>query len=112
MATSSIADKEFIGVIFSAQYCPPCHGFVEPLAAFYQEAKKDARFEFILVNCDKGEQEYNETLKSMPWVSAVPYLSEEVIEKLEDASDASYLPKVAVFSVAKGFERPVVYDIK
>ena len=42
----------------------------------------------------------------------MPYASEDVIERLEEASDASYLPKVAVFSVAKGFERPVVYDIK
>ena len=42
----------------------------------------------------------------------MPYAAEDVIERLEEASDASYLPKVAVFSVAKGFERPVVYDIK
>ncbi len=49
----------------------------------------------------------------MPWVSAVPFDgADEVVERLEEASDASYLPKVAIFSVAKGFEKPVVYDIK
>ena len=51
-------------------------------------------------------------MKSLSSFTAVPFAAEEIIEKLEDAAEASYLPKVAVFSVAKGFDKPVCFDIK
>jgi len=35
-----------------------------------------------------------------------------LIELLEDKCEASLIPKLSIFSVEKGFERPVVFDIK
>ena len=35
-----------------------------------------------------------------------------MIAYLEEGGNANVLPKIPVFSVAKGFERPVVADIK
>ena len=65
-----------------------------------------------MVNCDKREQEYTDCLKELNAFTTVSFNSEEIVEKLEDAAEASYLPKVAVFSVAKGFDKPVCFDIK
>ena len=104
---------QYVGVVFSAQYCPPCEKLIEPLKAFYTEFSKDGKFEMILVNCDKREKEYTEHLKSMDWCHALPYdVDDEFLEKLETAANADVIPKVAVFSTLRGFERAVCDDIK
>ena len=51
---------KYIAVAFTAQYCPPCEAFYEPLKKFYDEASKDGSFELISVNCDRRELEYAE----------------------------------------------------
>lgn len=47
---------KYVGVLFSASYCPPCHGFLQPLQDFYQEFNKTGAkvFEVIWVSCDKN----------------------------------------------------------
>ena len=35
-----------------------------------------------------------------------------LVEQLEDKCEASLIPKLSIFSLEKGFERPVVVDIK
>ena len=103
----------YIGVIFTAHYCPPCQKFMEPLKAFYDEFAKDGKFELVLVNCDKREKEFHIHLKEMEWCYALPFnATDQVIFNLEDICYANVIPKLSVFSVAKGFEKPVVNDIK
>ena len=49
----------------------------------------------------------------MEWSHSIPFnVDPEVVDKLEDASNADIIPKVSVFSVVRGFEKPVVADIK
>ena len=40
----SVYDVQYVIVAFSAQFCPPCEGFHEPLKKFHDEFKKDGRF--------------------------------------------------------------------
>ena len=47
----------------------------------------------------------------MDWCLTVPFDANEVVEKLEDAANASTLPRLAVFSIEKGFEKPVVENL-
>ena len=101
----------YVGVLFTAHYCPPCTRFCEPLKAFYEEFSKDDKFALIVVNCDKREKEYAECIKDLPW-PAIPYHCTELAEKLEDKAEASTLPKLAVFSVDKGFSSCLMKDIK
>ena len=35
---------KYVGVVFAANYCPPCKKFYEPLKAFYDEFRKDGSF--------------------------------------------------------------------
>ena len=49
----------------------------------------------------------------MDWCHALPFnVDEEILAHLEDASNASAIPKVAVFNIMRGFEKPVCEDIK
>ena len=34
----------YVGVVFSADYCPPCQKLLEPMKEFYQEFSKDGAF--------------------------------------------------------------------
>ena len=67
----------------------------------------------MIVNCDKTEAQYAEHLKLYSWCKAMPFdAPPTLIENLEDACDASLIPKLSIFSLEKGFEKPVVFDIK
>ncbi len=103
----------YIGVLFSAEYCPPCQRLMEPLKNFYEEFSKDGQFELVMVNCDKREKEYVEHIKQMDWCYSVPFdVAPEVIIRLEDLAQASSIPKLAVFSKASGLDKFAVLDIK
>ena len=66
-------EVEYIGVLFTAEFCPPCKRLLEPLKTFYDEMVKEGKFELVIVNCDKREKEYAEHLKSMDWCLALPF---------------------------------------
>ena len=103
----------YIGVVFSAKYCPPCERLMEPLQKFHEEFSQGQKFELVCVNCDKRELEYKEHLKEMSWCWTLPYNApDELIARLEERSNASVIPKISIFSVAKGYEKPTVIDIK
>ena len=66
-----------------------------------------------MVNCDKRELEYKESLKDYSWCYTLPYdTSDSIIAKLEEKSDASSIPRISIYSVSKGYEKPSVIDIK
>ena len=105
-------DTKYIGVLFTANYCPPCHALLEPLQNFYNEFKPKG-FEIVMVNCDRNEQNYAELLKEHEFLHALPFNCEDsIIEELEDKAYANVIPKLAVYSVQKGFKKCVVQDIK
>ena len=58
-------DLQYIGVFFTALYCPPCQAIQEPLKAFYEEYKKSGKFEMVMIGCDKREREFSEHLKEL-----------------------------------------------
>ena len=106
-------DLQYIGVFFTALYCPPCQAIQEPLKAFYEEYKKSGKFEMVMIGCDKREREFSEHLKELQWVHAMPHdAADELVAAIEDAANAETIPRLSIFSVARGFEKPVVADAK
>ena len=66
-----------------------------------------------MIGCDKREREFSEHLKELDWVHAMPYdAPEELVIAIEDAANAETIPRLSIFSVARGFEKPVVADVK
>jgi len=64
---------KYIGIYFSAHWCPPCKGFTPILGTLYETMKeKGKNFEVIFASSDKNEAQFNEYYAEMPWL-AIPY---------------------------------------
>lgn len=50
----SLADKEYVMLYFSAQWCPPCRAFTPSLVEFYDNHKSSGKFELIFVSYDRS----------------------------------------------------------
>lgn len=60
----------FIGVLFTAHWCPPCKIFLPKLIDFYTDLQIEEKpFEIVLVPMDKDPSAYNEHWSEMPWLS-------------------------------------------
>lgn len=91
VATSSLADKDLIGVYFSAHWCPPCRGFTPQLADCYKAIKGAGKsFEIIFVSFDRDDASFKEYFGEMPWL-ALPFDSDKK-EKLSEDYGVSGIP--------------------
>ena len=51
----------YLGLLFSASWCPPCKSFLSILKEFYSEVNVDSKqFEVLYVSLDRTEEEYKE----------------------------------------------------
>ena len=90
-------DAPFLGVYFSAHWCPPCRGFTPKLKNFYEVANKEKKqLEIVFVSSDRSEAEYNEYTGTMPWLS-VPF-GNEAIDNLNDAFEVQGIPCFLLFN--------------
>ena len=104
---------KYIGILYTANFAPPCIKFIEYAKKFYDEFSKDGLFELVILNCDRNEKEFALHLKQFDWCYAVPFdAPQSIIEGLEDKANAMLIPKLSIFSVEKGFDKFVVNDIK
>ena len=59
---------EFVGIYFSAHWCPPCRAFTPVLGQFYDEVNKDGKkIEIIFVSSDQDDAKFKDYFASMPW---------------------------------------------
>ena len=60
--------KEFIGIYFSAHWCPPCRDFTPKLAQSYSEGLRD-KMEIVFVSSDRDERAFWRLWRSLhQWV--------------------------------------------
>jgi nucleoredoxin len=73
LSSNTLAGK-FVGLYFSAHWCPPCRRFTPQLAETYQKvtSKNDGQFEIVFVSSDKDAGQFDEYFAEMPW-AAIPY---------------------------------------
>ena len=81
-----------------------------------KEANKDPstpKFQVLVVNCDRAEEQYKEHLAKMDssWF-AVPYEAQAISEKLEDMAQAANIPRVAILNPSQSTEECQIADIK
>lgn len=67
---SQFAGK-YIGLYFSAHWCPPCKQFTPKLVSFYNRRKEMGHddFEIIFVSSDKDKTQFEDYFGEMPWLS-------------------------------------------
>ena len=69
---TALADK-YVGLYFSAHWCPPCRGFTPELAKTYTKLTGEGKpFEIVFLSSDKADASFNEYYDTMPWL-ALPY---------------------------------------
>lgn len=65
-------DCDYIGLYFSAHWCPPCRAFTPQLADYYQAWKADGKgktLEIIFISLDQDENAFNDYFATMPWAA-------------------------------------------
>eukprot|EP00918_Siedleckia_nematoides_P087746 GHVU01192908.1.p1 GENE.GHVU01192908.1~~GHVU01192908.1.p1 ORF type:complete len:275 (-),score=32.68 GHVU01192908.1:1050-1874(-) len=89
---ASSITAEFVGIYFSAHWCPPCRNFTPVLAKLYQEVKKQHKnFEIIFVSSDKDEAGFREYFNRMPWM-AVPFQDRGKMDALKRSWNVNHIP--------------------
>uniref|UniRef100_A0A3B5MVW1 Nucleoredoxin n=1 Tax=Xiphophorus couchianus TaxID=32473 RepID=A0A3B5MVW1_9TELE len=75
-ADSSCLEGHYVGVYFSAHWCPPCRSLTRVLVESYRVVKESGhKFEIVFVSADRSEESFKQYFSEMPWL-AVPYSDE------------------------------------
>merc|ERR1712217_476980 len=85
---------KFIGLYFSAHWCPPCRGFTPKLAEMYNNGLKD-KMEIIFCSSDRDEASFDSYCKEMPWQS-LPFAQRNEKELLSDMFGVQGIPSFVV----------------
>jgi len=70
--TAEVLSGKYVGIYFSAHWCPPCRGFTPQLATAYKEHLKAKNLEIVFASSDRDEKSFEEYFAEQPWV-ALPY---------------------------------------
>ena len=66
----NLAGLKYVGLFFSAEWCPPCKHMLQPLKNFYTDVNMEERtMEIILVSSDRSQQEWQRHYSTMPWMA-------------------------------------------
>ncbi|PNW71279.1 hypothetical protein CHLRE_16g647534v5 [Chlamydomonas reinhardtii] len=66
-------DGKYVGIYFSAHWCPPCRAFTPLLRKTYLMLTALGKpFEVVFVSSDQSQQEFDNYYEEMPWMS-IPY---------------------------------------
>lgn len=95
-------EAKYVGLYFSAHWCPPCRQFTPELVTFYQHLKdtKPGQLEIIFISWDGDEDSYKEYYNSMPWLS-LPFDS-DLKEKLGEKYQVQGIPSLVLLDGATG----------
>ena len=87
---------KFVGLYFSASWCPPCRRFTPKLIALRNE--RTAQFEVVLVGSDRSKEEQQAYVADhgMPW-PALPNNAEHA-NKLNDLFGVQSIPALIIVS--------------
>jgi nucleoredoxin len=85
-------NSKFLGIYFSAHWCPPCRNFTPKLVEFYKRRKELGHddFEIIFASSDQDQGQFEEYFGEMPWL-ALPF-KDPRISALSDRFDVEGIP--------------------
>ncbi|XP_029467251.1 nucleoredoxin [Rhinatrema bivittatum] len=93
---SSTLEGGYVGVYFSAHWCPPCRSLTRVLVESYRKVKDSGqRFEIVFVSADRSEDSFKQYFSEMPWL-AVPYSDEARRSRLNRLYGIQGIPTLIV----------------
>jgi len=91
----------YLGLYFSAHWCPPCRGFTPELVKAYEACKAAGKeLEVAFVSSDRDQAAFDEYYGEMPW-ACVPFEDRATKEKLSSALEVEGIPTFVMLSVAE-----------
>merc|ERR1719316_1740851 len=87
--------KKYIGIYFSAHWCPPCRGFTPQLAVSYEEYLQAKDLEIVFVSSDRDEKSFDEYYAEQPWV-ALPYGARNTKDSLSKKFKVQGIPSFVI----------------
>ncbi|KAK7283430.1 hypothetical protein RIF29_12944 [Crotalaria pallida] len=87
-------EGKIVGLLFAANWYPPCRGFTQMLIGIYQELKNsssDPQFEIVYVSSDEDLDAFNSFYGNMPWL-AVPFSDLETKKALNRKYEVEGIP--------------------
>merc|ERR1719152_823109 len=94
------AESKYIGLYFSAHWCPPCRGFTPELIKAYNTDLKAKGLEIIFVSSDRDQKSFMEYYGEMPWL-AIPN-GDKRKGQLSKLFGVEGIPSFALVDVATG----------
>ena len=97
VTAETISSKALIGLLFSAQWCPPCSSFLPILKDFYKEINFDEhQFEIFFASYDKSHEQFKEYFEKMPW-KAFPF-GDERCNRFKNLYGVTGIPKLIILT--------------
>ncbi|KAI3383024.1 hypothetical protein SNEBB_010782 [Seison nebaliae] len=87
-------EGRYVGLYFSAHWCPPCRGFTPLLAKFFKNNAEKLKLDIVFVSSDQSDGEFVEYFGEMPWY-AVDY-SNEIRRKLGPDYGVTGIPSLII----------------
>ncbi|XP_030847860.1 nucleoredoxin [Strongylocentrotus purpuratus] len=105
IATASICGEgKYVGLYFSAHWCPPCQAFTPTLANFYNTStvqKGEKLLEIVFISSDKNEDQFDEYYNRMPWL-ALPYNLRDKKNEVSRRFKVSAIPTLIILDSVTG----------
>lgn len=88
--------KGFVGIYFSAEWCPPCDEFLPLLVAVYKAAQANGgSFEVVFVSSDSDIHSFTRHFAKMPWL-ALPFWDSAARNWLTDYFEVRGIPYLVI----------------
>lgn len=100
VVNKSSFEGKFIGLYFSAHWCPPCQQFTPKLVNYYNHRKSIGKndLEIIFCSSDKTKSEFNDYFSTMPWI-ALPH-EDPRIRELAGSLEVEGIPQLVIIDPA------------
>jgi len=97
---------DYIGIYFSAHWCPPCRGFTPKLNAWYQKNKDKMpagkKMEFIFNSWDRDQESMTNYWGEKMDFLARPFTAESVKEDLDKLYEVQGIPSLVIVNAKTG----------
>lgn len=91
-----LAAKTVIGILFAAEWSPPCRAFVPLLGACYEDiAEIHTDLEIVYVSGDRAQASFDEFYEVMPW-AAIPFDENSTKQALVERCSVSDVPALVL----------------
>jgi thiol-disulfide isomerase/thioredoxin len=98
----ALEDVDYIGIYFSAHWCPPCRGFTPKLVEAYKTLKDAGKkFEIVFASSDSTQDEFESYYKDMSFL-ALPFSEREKKEKLGYKYGCKGIPFLVILDAKNG----------